>query len=225
MFQLTGPILTQIAPQITGTRANEIARMLTDTCPRYGIDNADKFHEFIANVLHESAGFTVLSENLNYSVHALLSTFGRHRISAADAERFGRKPGQPANQQQLANILYGGSWGARTLGNTKAGDGWQFRGAGPIQITGRKNFTDFTAYYNRMMGANHTPERMAVLLRTDIRAGIHSACWVFAIAKKLIDEAERDEMREIVKRINGGYLGWDDRSKYYERTKVMVKDI
>jgi len=46
----------------------------------------------------ESAGFAVMSESLNYSVEGLLRTFGRHRISAADCERYGRKPGQPANQ-------------------------------------------------------------------------------------------------------------------------------
>jgi putative chitinase len=52
---------------------------------------------------------------------------------------------------------------------------------------------------------------MASRLRADIEIGIHSACWIFAVAKKLIDEAERNEMKTIVKKINGGYLGIEER--------------
>lgn len=224
-FGLTAEILTQIAPVITGNRAIEIARTTTEVCPHYGIDNSDVLHEFLANVLHESACFTKLSENMNYSVHGLLSTFGRHRISLSDAEKYGRKPGQPANQQMIANILYGGEWGRRNLGNTKTNDGWIMRGAGPMHITGRKNITDFTVFYNNKFGTRHTPEAMAQLLRTDLTMGMHSACWVFSIAKSLNDEAINDDMRTIVKKINGAYLGWDDRSKYLERCKRLIKDV
>lgn len=223
-FKLTGPILMQVAPVLTGSRADEIAKIITQVCPMYGIDRADILHEFIANVLHESACFTKLAENMNYSVHGLLSTFGRHRISLADAERYGRKPKQPANQQMIANILYGGEWGRANLGNTKQGDGWTFRGCGPIHITGRGNVTRFAGYYNQRFKTNHTPEAMADLLRRDLVVGMHSACWVFSVAKSLNDEAEDDNMRGIVRKINGAYLGWDDRSKYYERAKKLITD-
>lgn len=224
-FRLTGPILTQVAPVITGSRATEISSIITQVCPMYGIDRADILHEFLANVLHESACFTKFSENMNYSVHGLLSTFGRHRISLNDAEKYGRKPGQPANQQMIANILYGGEWGRKNLGNTKQGDGWAFRGCGPIHITGRGNVTRFTEYHNDRFKTNHTPEGMADLLRRLLIPGMHSACWVFSVAKSLNDEALNDDMRTIVRKINGAYLGWDDRSKYYERAKRLIADV
>lgn len=84
-----------------------------------------------------------IRENLNYSVDGLLKTFGRHRISEADARKYGRAGGRPANQEAIANIIYGGEWGRENLGNTQPGDGWRFRGGGLAQITGRANYGKF----------------------------------------------------------------------------------
>lgn len=82
-------------------------------------------------------------ESLNYSVDALISKFSRERISIADARRYGRNDatGQKANQEAIANCIYGGSWGLKNLGNTQPGDGWWFRGRSWPQLTGRGNFT------------------------------------------------------------------------------------
>lgn len=79
---------------------------------------------FLANINVESAGLTVLTENLNYSTEALISKFGRHRISIADAKKYGRNASHPANQEMIANILYGGEFGSKNLGNTEPTDGW-----------------------------------------------------------------------------------------------------
>lgn len=79
-------------------------------------------------------------ENLNYSVEALLSKFGRHRITEEQARKYGRTATQKANQVELANILYGGEWGKKNLGNIQKNDAYIFRGAGFFQITGRANF-------------------------------------------------------------------------------------
>lgn len=96
--------------------------------------------DFLREVLHESGKLERLEENLNYSVEALLAKFGRHRISEADARRFGRIDGrQRANQEAIANAIYGGAWGAANLGNTEPGAGWRNRGSGLIQITGAAN--------------------------------------------------------------------------------------
>lgn len=78
-------------------------------------------------------------ENLNYSAEALTAKFG-NRISAADAQRFGRTKAHPADQHAIANIIYGGAWGAANLGNTQPGDGWNMRGRGWAMITGRRNY-------------------------------------------------------------------------------------
>lgn len=201
-----------------------VAGLHQSICPLYKIDSYDIFHEFIANELHESAEFNVLSESMNYSAASLITDFSRARISYADAMKYGRIAGkQKAKQQEIANILYGGKFGRINLGNIKDTDGWIFRGAGPMQLTGRGNITRFAAYYNKLTVSNYSPEQMSALLRTDIAAGIHSACWIFAVAKDLIDEAEKDQMKEIVKKINGGYFGLQRRMAYYEKAqKIFV---
>lgn len=106
---------------------------------------------FIATCHVETAGGKLLVESMNYSVEALLKGFSRERISIEDAQRVGRTVSRPADQESIANILYGGPWGKKNLGNQAFQDGWKFRGRGLIQITGRNNYA-----------------RIAVLLGMDI---------------------------------------------------------
>lgn len=124
-------------------RNDEAAAWLSSVIFLYGITNPA---EFLGQVMHESNRLQNFRESLNYSVEALLSKFGRHRISEADARKYGRAPGQRANQVMIGNILYGGEFGRENLGNTQPGDGYRFRGHGAIQLTGRdahQQFSDF----------------------------------------------------------------------------------
>ena len=95
---------------------------------------------FLGQGLHESALLTETSENLNYAVQALTAVFGSARISPADAAKYGRDATHPANQEAIANTVYGGAWGLKNLGNKKWGDGWAYRGSGWIEVTGYDNF-------------------------------------------------------------------------------------
>lgn len=97
---------------------------------KYGITNPLDQAMFIAQMGNESGGFTKLVENLNYAADKLVGYFGSHRITQQQADQYGRTNSHPANQEALANILYGGEWGKENLGNTEPGDGWKFRGMG-----------------------------------------------------------------------------------------------
>lgn len=98
----------------------------------------------LATAYHETgAKMRPVAESLNYSVDGLIKTFSRARISAADANKYGRTSNRPANQQAIANCVYGGEWGKKNLGNTQSGDGWKYRGMGLGQITGRANYKKF----------------------------------------------------------------------------------
>lgn len=95
----------------------------------------------LATAYHETGGRMLpVRESLNYSVEGLMKTFSRSRISSADALAYGRKTGRAANQQAIANLVYGGEWGRENLGNTEPNDGWTYRGGGLVQVTGRRNF-------------------------------------------------------------------------------------
>lgn len=220
---LKGEQLRKVCTTLPIKDANDWADAFNEILPLYKMDDPDIFHEFIARVAVESGELKVLSENLNYSVDALLKTFGRHRISKEQAEKFGRKQGQKANQKEIANILYGGNFGKTQLGNIQYGDGWDFRGSGLLQLTGRTNFTLFTRYYNNTFNTNYTVQKITELIRTDKKMAIHSACWVFAIAKKLIPLAIADSLKEIIKKINGGLIGQKETEKYYERAKLYIR--
>ena len=228
---ITGTQLKKVATTMSIDRATSIAAILTAVCPKYGINTADILHEFLSNLLHECGEFTRFSEGLNYQAEALVMKFGRHRISVDDCYRYGRiriknangtYSIRPANQQMIANLIYGGQWGLENLGNKQQGDGWLMRGAGPIQLTGRANITAFANYYNKLMGTSITPEAMADLLRTNIEIGIHGSAWFFAVYKGLIDEAIDDKFLYIVKKINGGTIGFSERTHYYELCKKYI---
>lgn len=108
------------------------------------LPNADLAY-CMATAYHEvGRNLVPIRESLNYSASSLIKNFSRARISTADANRLGRKAGEKSlsleRQQQIANLIYGGEWGRKNLGNTIHGDGWRFRGGGYPQTTGRANY-------------------------------------------------------------------------------------
>lgn len=164
--------------------------------------------DWLGQMWVESAGFSTLTENLNYSVDALKAKFGRHRISLAEAEMYGRKPGRPANQEAIANAIYGGEWGRENLGNTKPGDGWKNRGSGVKQITGETNIRE----------SGFTPEE----LRTDIFKSCLAAAKFF-INHGCVAPALRGDITEVTRRVNGGSNGLAERmAKTASARKVIL---
>lgn len=156
---------------------------------------------FLGNVHVESGGFTKSVESLNYSVAALKTLFSRNRISLHDAEQFGRKPGQKANQQALANILYGGTWGRQNLGNTQPGDGWLFRGRGGLQTTGRANYTKLSQEWLGNDALLADPGRVAE------PPGWVASAIKFWVRNGLNEIADTGSVPAVRKKVNGGTHG------------------
>lgn len=96
----------------------------------------------LGTAYHETAGeMCGKEEDLDYSPQRLLEVFGRHRISSAQAHAYGRVKGvHAADQQAIANTIYGGTFGKENLGNIQPNDGWYFRGRGGEHVTGRENY-------------------------------------------------------------------------------------
>jgi len=139
---------------LTGDQVKGIESILNEWI-KGGYDDERRLAYILATAHHETgAKFVASVENLNYSVDGLMKTFGRHRISATDARRYGRSGSQPADQKAIANLIYGGTWGRDNLGNTKAGDGAMFIGRGFVQITGRANYAKYGLTDNPASAAN-----------------------------------------------------------------------
>lgn len=180
---------------------------------KYSINTPNRIAGFMAQCGHESGDFTMLEENLNYSVSNLLRVFPRY---------FGKGKANPAeyanNPQKLANYVYmdvnrskGGA-----LGNTQPGDGWKFRGRGIKQLTGRSNYAAFGASVG--MTADEAAEYVATP-----KGAFESACW-FWETRKLNAVADSDNIVQMTKIINGGNIGLDDRKFRYNRAKAILAE-
>jgi len=163
----------------------------------FKLTNTQAAH-FFGQCAHESGGFKVFSENLNYSAEGLTKIFKKYFPTIASTAGYARNP------QKIANKVYANRMGN---GSEASGDGWKFRGRGPIQLTGKDNYTAFAASVNR-------PD---VLTNPDIVAdelAFESALWffnkngLFAIANAGVSV---DVITKISKRVNGGTHGLDDR--------------
>jgi len=173
----------------------------------FGITAVNDQVMFIAQLGHESAGFTSLVENFNYSVDGLKKTFGK-RLTPYQCEMLGRVDGkQTARQPQIANLVYGGR-----MGNIAEGDGWKYRGRGLLQITGRENYTKCgTALKLDLVS---TPE----LLEQE-RHAARSAAWFFALRGCLLYSGDIVRVTQI---INGGQNGLADRKVRYNRAQAAL---
>lgn len=103
--------------------------------------------------------------------------------------------------------------GAR-LGNVEPGDGYRFRGRGIFQCTGRGNY----ARYGRILKLDliGDPE-----LAAEPETSVRIACEYWK-AKGLNAFADRDDVREITRRINGGFNGLADRKAYLAKAKDVL---
>lgn len=173
---------------------------------KYAINTPRRIAHFLAQLHEESGGFIRFIENLNYSPQGLIKTFGTNQISVAQANLYGRTAKQKANQQAIANIVYGGNWGKINLGNTQVGDGWRFRGRGLIQLTGRANYQAYKDYSGHDVIAN--PDLAS---RPDIAIDI--AGWFWSVRFKLNPIADTNNINSITKKINGGLTNLTERVK------------
>lgn len=92
---------------------------------------------FLGQCEHETGGFNIWEENLNYSSEGLLKIFPKYYPDSLLAVKHQRKP------SVIANHVYGGR-----MGNNHPNDGWHFKGRGAIQLTGRTNYRLFAESVN-----------------------------------------------------------------------------
>ena len=172
---------------------------MCEILPLWGVDTVERVAGFIAQCGHESGGFRVLSENLNYSAKALNTIFPKYfRRAGRDANPYHRKP------EMIANVIYASRM---DNGDTNSGDGWRFRGGGILQLTGRYNYTEFGK------AVEMSPEEAVDYVRTK-KGALDSACW-FWDTNNINKYCDIHDIVGMTKRINGGTIGLDDRKKHY----------
>ncbi len=183
----------------------------SEVLKEYQIDSPLRLSAFWAQCSHETQTFSRFEENLNYSVQALLTTFGRHRISREACYLYGRHQGRPADKESIANTIYGGGWGKMNLGNEIWGDGWKYRGRGFLQCTGKRNYKIFGDVIGVDLVSN--PD-----LLLDRVMSLKFACWYWK-TNGLNELADKGSITSITRKINGGTLGLPERRLLFEKYK------
>lgn len=200
--------ILRLAPNIRASyrEAFQNGQAVLEACGIAG--NPLRVAHFMAQMLHESGGFTIQFENLNYSAA---------RLSQVFPNRFQPKgpldPAQYAHDpEKLANEVYGGR-----MGNALPGDGFTFRGRGLLQITGRASYAEAREILRRTepQAPDFTQDPDAVL-QPAWCLKVAAAEWA---AKGCNERADRDSLRAVTKAINGGYIGLAERAEWLRRTR------
>lgn len=196
--------------QVTGIEA------LLDECEKQGVTDKRQIAYILATPMIETGGsFEPITESLNYSTEALRSKFP-NRISQADAQKYGRNSSHPANQEMIGNIIYGGEWGRKNLGNTQPGDGYKYRGRALVQTTGRRLYEIF-GYADNPDGLKEIKPAAFVMVK-GMKDGIFTG-------KKLSDyfNSTTEDWRNARRTVNGTDRA-DDIATYAKSFYSALKD-
>lgn len=199
---LNKELLQKLAPK--SKDIDKLLDALLTYMPKFGIDSKNEVAMFLAQACHESGHFTAFSENLNYSAKGLRNTWPKRFPSDAIANKYARQP------RAIANKVYADRMGN---GGEASGDGYNYRGRGIFQTTGKANYIALEKATGIKCVAN--PD-----LLTQIPEAVISACY-FWQSNKLSESAERKDVKANTKILNGGAIGLPEREKLFK--EILAK--
>jgi putative chitinase len=182
-----------------------------------GLTTPLRISHFLAQCAHECGGFTIVRENMRYSASRMMEIFGVGKHSAkvtwAEAKELA------GDERRTANRVYGAGnpSKARELGNTVGkDDGYDFRGNGVFQTTGRGAH----AKLGKRVGVDFENNPQLV---TEPEHAFKAALaeWSDIGGNAL---ADKNDIRQITRRINGGYNGYSDRVAWFNKFYKILKD-
>ena len=159
----------------------------------YQVNTKLRICHFLAQAFHETNHLNVLEENLNYSATGLLKIFSKY-FNEETAILYQRNP------EKIANKVYANRMGN---GDENSGDGFKFKGRGIFQLTGKENYQKFKCLEN--------PQKLI----TDKDFTIRIAC-DYWLSKKLNEIADKNDIIEVSRKINGGKIGLEERKEIFK---------
>jgi putative chitinase len=183
---------------------------------RFGIESERQVAAWLAQTAHESGGYTMLVENLNYRAATMVVCWPkRFAVLGPDGKPVKGKDGKltpnkfalalERKPEAIANVVYASRMGN---GPTESGEGWLYRGRGLKQLTGKDNVTRCGLALGVDLAAK--PD---LLLEPEWAA--LSAAWFWSV-NKCGPLADADDFVGLTKKINGGTIGLEDRQRRYK---------
>ena len=133
MTELSAVQLQRLAPRLSFDQLTTYTPHLNQAAAEWHIAaRPERLAAWLGQMLHESASLTRWCESFAYTPKRLQAVFPRHFLTVVQARLY-----LELGQERVASRVYGGRMGN---GDEASGDGWDFRGRGPIQLTGRSNY-------------------------------------------------------------------------------------
>ena len=199
---------------------DEVVGIIEKYRMKFGLDTGLRLAQFLAQVREETGSeFKVIRESLNYKEEAVLKMWP-NRVSVDQAEKYARDEDTPkANQEAIANLAY-----ANRLGNGAADsdgdgdmdandDGYKYRGAGCLQITGKSNFAEVQKRCIAKTGAEANPDTLEGFMLFGF------SYWLWRDCYKAADTGDADKVTAIINKHTESYA---NRRKYFDSIKHLV---
>jgi putative chitinase len=195
---------------------------LIETCVEFEINNEKRVAAFLAQTSHESGGYTMLTENLNYRA-ATLAACWPNRFAELGPNKKPKRDAKGAliptkvalsiekKPELIANMVYSSRMGN---GPPQSGEGWKFRGRGLKQLTGKDNYKRCGDALGVDLVAN--PD----LLLEPMYAA-RSAGW-FWKTNNLSPLADASDIKGMTKKINGGFIGLEARQALFDKIMAAI---
>jgi putative chitinase len=192
--------------KLKGHIPDTVIAQIPEVVTKFGFDTPVKLAHFLAQCGHESGGFKLVNENLNYGAKGLLGTFKRYFPTEEKAKLYERKP------EKIANLVYGNRMGN---GPETSGEGYKYRGRGYIQLTGKDNYKAFDAVVTENILEN--PDLVAT------KYPLLSAAWFFhKNCLKRCKDATDASVTDVTRCVNGGTIGLPDRLKHFKEYHALL---
>lgn len=191
---------------------DEVVGIIDKHRMKFGLNTDMRLAHFLAQVREEvGPEFKVIRESLNYKEEAVLKMWP-NRVSVDQAEKYARDEDTPkANQEAIANLVY-----ANRLGNGDAdsGDGWKYRGAGCLQITGKGNFAEVQKRCIKYAGKEMDPNTLEGFIVFGM------SFWIWQDCYKAADTGDADKVTAIINKHTESYA---KRKEHFNSIKHLIQ--
>ena len=200
---------------------DEVVGIIDKYRMKFGLNTDMRLAQFLAQVREEvGPEFKVIRESLNYKEEAVLKMWP-NRISVDQAEKYARDEDTPkANQEAIANLAYANRLGNGAADSDNDGDmdanddGYKYRGAGCLQITGKSNFAEVQKRCIKYAGKEMDPNTLEGFIVFGF------SYWLWRDCYKAADTGDADKVTAIINKHTESYA---KRKEYFNSIKHLIQ--